>query len=795
MALDARALREAFGADGFVYLRGAVCVETLAALNAQLAHEIASPSIAPESGETRAPDGAPLDLAEPCTWPSAQSRRVVEVTPPGDTVAWASAVASPPLVAALDALLGADCWELPANGPAPPGGGRVHVRHWYAPVVFPEVDPSVGSWTPINRRCQRWRGWHVDIGPGFETDELRTSAGHAFQGCVVLLLGSDWALGGGGTALIRGSHRWVHAALSAAGAAGVTHQQLNTWASREAAARRLAGALRLPYEARPEGEVAEVHQACGAAGDVVLMHPWLIHSGTSNCSAVPRVLYNGMVRVKAQSFAATGCATLRLLGADAVAAAGEGGARDAELLEPPPKRHQRASAESLAAEVRALAARAEAAGPRRSLPSCAAWPLVSVIVPVHNGASTLDAALESVLCQSYPGRIEVSLFDDASSDGSAALVRAWAERLRAAGLDAVVSGSRWPPAGEATARAGGIGFANNACVRQSAGSALVFLDADDVMLPRRIEEQVAALRAHPRALVGGAWRRLPDGATAHYEAWANGLPPERLWLEQFRETTVQMPTWCVSRAAYERVGGFAQAPCEDLSFFLKHLDGFARLLRPAEPAEAAPAAGGTAEADASARVAIGARLLRTGCDVFARALRAAIAADPPIVRVGSGDAPTLLYRWSARSMTSTVSRRELLAVRVAAFERRVLSQPHWASFTVWGAGRDGKQFVCALSAAARARVVALADIDPSKVGTTYTNQRLVPHLALPIVHTRELRPPAVVCVGLRRADERGGVEGDPAAAGGAGSAQPTGEIERAAQALGLVEGLTLWYFF
>ncbi|KAJ1620796.1 hypothetical protein T492DRAFT_374582 [Pavlovales sp. CCMP2436] len=204
----------------------------------------------------RAPGGYPIELARAATWPSGAARRVVEVTPPGDTAAWTDALASPRLVAALDTLLGPGSWELPANGPAPPGGGRVPVRHWYAPVAFPEEPPGSGPasapdvavWTPVNRRGQHWRGWHVDIGPGFETDQMRTLNGHPYQGCVVLLLGSTVSPGGGGTALIRGSHRWVHAVLSAAGEEGVTHQQLNTWAAREAEARRHAGLLRLPYE-------------------------------------------------------------------------------------------------------------------------------------------------------------------------------------------------------------------------------------------------------------------------------------------------------------------------------------------------------------------------------------------------------------------------------------------------------------------------------------------------------------------------------------------------------------------
>ncbi|KAJ1620797.1 nucleotide-diphospho-sugar transferase [Pavlovales sp. CCMP2436] len=278
--------------------------------------------------------------------------------------------------------------------------------------------------------------------------------------------------------------------------------------------------------------------------------------------------------------------------------------------------------------------------------------------------TTLDAALESVLCQDYCGRVQVSLFDDASTDGTAERIAHWLARLNANGFETV-------------------GFAKNRAVAQSEGAVLIFLDSDDIMLPARISQQVLALSQSPRAIVGGAWRRLPDGATAHYESWANSLSPERLWLEQFRETTLQMPTWAIRRETFARVGGFVEKPAEDLAFFLK---------------------------------------------------------------------------------------------------LRVLTLPSWEAFTVWGAGRDGRQFVSALSPAARARVLALADIDPKKVPPPQ------PFPQPPSLSTDPpMRPPVVVCVSLRRADE--------SAADNGCSAQPTGEIARAASELGLVEGRTVWYFF
>lgn len=224
-------------------------------------------------------------------------------------------------------------------------------------------------------------------------------------------------------------------------------------------------------------------------------------------------------------------------------------------------------------------------------------------------------------------------------------------------------------------------------------------------------------------------------------------------------------------------------PAEDLLFFHAHLDRAARAERPLlrvggrEEPLLCPAddmsgtrprhapVGSREEPLLLYRRGLARRMLRRGAHVH--------------------DSSIAVLRWTASSMTSTVDRRTLLQARAAAFERRVLSDPRWATFTVWGAGRDGKAFVAALSAAARSRVVALADINPRKVGELYTNHRLrgsdgalLPPFTLPVVHTRDIRGPVAVCVSLRRAEEGG-----------------EGEIQRVARGLGLVEGETLWYIF
>lgn len=57
----------------------------------------------------------------------------------------------------------------------------------------------------------------------------------------------------------------------------------------------------------------------------------------------------------------------------------------------------------------------------------ARMPLVSVLLPVHNASAALGAALDSLLAQRLPD-FEVVALDDGTSDGTPALVQAYAQR-------------------------------------------------------------------------------------------------------------------------------------------------------------------------------------------------------------------------------------------------------------------------------------------------------------------------------------------------------------------------------
>ena len=711
-------------------------------------------------------------------------------------------------------------------------------------------------WEPVNRRRVRGKGWHVDIGPGFDTDWRRRLAGHPYQGAVVLVLLSDWAPGGGGTAFVRGSHRWVAAEIAAREPRGIRHQDLNSWAIRVVSEASARGQLPLSYSEEARGEdrnrLGVIEQVVGRAGSVVVMHPWLIHSGTTNLSSEPRLMANGMVRVTSEAFDRDGCVRVLcgLLDPEiepttkdsASCGIGDGDKKAKSSDEPTSCKRRRPDAfemsspsfdgceatetveearaapetdllgrpdcEQLASAALAAADRAisdaveegfEPIGrclrnvrdmnndqdgilrmPDQDEPIADATsnvdshlPTVSIIVPVHNAVKWLDECFASILAQTYRGSIEVSIYDDASSDGSDAVIHAWSPLLRERGVSVVASGSRWQRSNNhvdggdgALVRAGGIGHSKNSAVAQSSGDLLVFLDADDIMRPRRLELQAALAMSNPTAIVGGCWKRHPAGSTEHYEWWANTLEdPKGLWLEQFREVTVQMPTWCMKRGIFDAVGGFIESPPEDgegedLIFFQRHLD------------------------------------IHGGVN--------ATAGRPSLVRAGTPDDPVLLYRWSPGSGTARVSRQQLLRIRTGAFERRVLSQPGWERFAVWGAGRDGRNFVSELSSDARQRVAMMIDVDPKKCGKNYVNHRFVPPCEIPVVHFTECgrRTPvaAAGAVGMSEEEPTASDESFRAvlpvvvcvAKRRKGSGE-VGDLERNVNTLGLVEGENLWY--
>ena len=113
-------------------------------------------------------------------------------------------------------------------------------------------------------------------------------------------------------------------------------------------------------------------------------------------------------------------------------------------------------------------------------------PLVSVIIPCYNHGRYLANAIESVLTQNYD-RIEIIVIDDGSVDDTAMVAKKYDQVIYYYQTNQGLSASR------------------NRGIELSKGDFIVFLDADDWLLPNAIQLNLQKLQQHPEAaLVSGA---------------------------------------------------------------------------------------------------------------------------------------------------------------------------------------------------------------------------------------------------------------------------------------------------
>ncbi|MFI9048780.1 glycosyltransferase [Streptomyces sp. NPDC053427] len=120
------------------------------------------------------------------------------------------------------------------------------------------------------------------------------------------------------------------------------------------------------------------------------------------------------------------------------------------------------------------------------------WPSVAVVVPARDEAAVLPQSLPSLLAQKYPGRAEVFLVDDGSTDGTAALAR----ELAAArgGLPLTVSSPGEPEPGW-TGKLWAVRHGTALARERVAPEYLLLTDADIAHEPDSLRELVAAARS------------------------------------------------------------------------------------------------------------------------------------------------------------------------------------------------------------------------------------------------------------------------------------------------------------
>ena len=122
-------------------------------------------------------------------------------------------------------------------------------------------------------------------------------------------------------------------------------------------------------------------------------------------------------------------------------------------------------------------------------------PFVSVIMPVYNQENYVAETIESVLAQTYPD-FEFIILDDGSTDKSAEVIRKYAATDKR--IETLFETNR------------GRSGATNYLTSIANTSWCILLDADDTMLPDRLEKQVSFHLANPHVSASSAHMYLMD---------------------------------------------------------------------------------------------------------------------------------------------------------------------------------------------------------------------------------------------------------------------------------------------
>jgi glycosyltransferase involved in cell wall biosynthesis len=169
-------------------------------------------------------------------------------------------------------------------------------------------------------------------------------------------------------------------------------------------------------------------------------------------------------------------------------------------------------------------------------------PLVSIIIPCYNAARWLQATLDSALAQTWPA-IEVILVDDGSTDHSVEIAQRYASR----GVKILTQPNR------------GASAARNLGLATARGDFIQFLDADDLLAPDKIEQQMQVLQTHSiDTLAMGSWghfdHEINDARFVPQAIYAAHSGVEFLQLHYETSSMMQPGGWLASRQLLERAG-------------------------------------------------------------------------------------------------------------------------------------------------------------------------------------------------------------------------------------------------
>jgi len=161
--------------------------------------------------------------------------------------------------------------------------------------------------------------------------------------------------------------------------------------------------------------------------------------------------------------------------------------------------------------------------------------LVSILLPVYNGGLYLAEALDSILTQTYRN-FELIIINDGSTDHSKELLSKYCK------LDDRIKVSTH-------SKNQGIVSSLNEGLKKCHGKYIFRMDADDIMLPLRLDKQINYMDAHPNCVACGTWIKV---LTKQNYVWSPPTSDEDIKTALFFECVIAHPSACIRKEVLEK---------------------------------------------------------------------------------------------------------------------------------------------------------------------------------------------------------------------------------------------------
>lgn len=180
--------------------------------------------------------------------------------------------------------------------------------------------------------------------------------------------------------------------------------------------------------------------------------------------------------------------------------------------------------------------------------------LVSVIIPVYNGAKYIRDAIDSVISQTYYP-IEILVIDDGSQDTTWEIIKSYQPMVKG------ISKTN-----------GGVASALNVGIFKASGEYIAWLSHDDIFFPRKIEEQVNFMEDHPEIGVCYTDFDIVDADKTYVNTvHVTWYPRQEMARRFLRSMYINGSTTMIRKLCFEKVGQFNEMlkRTQDLELWLR----------------------------------------------------------------------------------------------------------------------------------------------------------------------------------------------------------------------------------